>query len=321
VSSSLANLLLVSGLGDDTGGGLFLIEGNAVQQIDRVSTTGLAIRPTQFARLLWSPDDANAVGEVLIYDVRGVEKYFRIDTLREPHSVVWQGQTLVMVSTGTNELLWISPEGRTTNRWRAPGDDDSWHLNSLVTSCGDLLVCAFSRQTKHQAWASDLHEPRGVLINVRTCEEVLSGLITPHNPTRVDDTWLMCWSVTHQLVEVSLCGQVTRVLTLDGWTRGLAVHGDIAFVGVSAHRYDRQRGSTSHIAVVDRHRWKVLGRIELPCREVYDIALVDDNLVRGARLGFKTNPHRLAERDQFVLFDEIGVRAPRLWAVGEIPCP
>ena len=79
-----------------------------------------------------------------------------------------------------------------------------------------------------------------------------------------------------QLVEVDRRGRVRRALQLDGWTRGLVVHDDILFVGVSANRNDRGAGGTASIVAVDRKRLKVVDRITLPCREVYDRRALPD---------------------------------------------
>jgi len=319
--SPTESILLVSGLGDDTGGGLFTFDGQAVSRIDRLSSTGLAVTADRFVRLLWSPDEASALGEMLVYDQRGVLRYLRVDGLREPHGVLWDGEHFVAVSTGTNELLWISPDGGINRRWRAPGEDDSWHLNSVLLHNAELVVSAFGRQTGRRAWSADLRQPAGVLINVRTGQEMLNGLICPHNPIIVEHNWLMCWSSTHELVEIDAgTGQVRRSLGLDGWTRGLAVSDDLIFVGESANRADPAAAETASIAIVSRSLWTVLDRVRLPCREVYDLVFAAPSLVEAARCGFRTNPHRQAESDQFALFDEVGVRSPRLWALGE-PLP
>jgi acetolactate synthase I/II/III large subunit len=47
---------------------------------------------------------------------------------------------------------------------------------------------------------------------------------------------------------------------------------------------------------------------------------VPEPLAKSVRRGFRTNPLRTAEQHQHQLFNEVGVRPARLWAVGE-PLP
>ena len=118
-------MLLISCLGERTDGGLFAYDCNAMEQLDTLSSTGLAVDDGRLGRLLWSSGEAGSVGELLVYDQKGVERYLRIDALREPHDLMWDGHQLVAVSTMSNSILWISPAGEVTRTWRAEGDGDA----------------------------------------------------------------------------------------------------------------------------------------------------------------------------------------------------
>ena len=140
---------MISCLGEQTGGGLFAYDGKNLEQLDTLSTTGLALADGRLGRLLWSSGDAGSVGELMVYDEAGVERYVRIDSLREPHDLVWNGQTFLAVSTLSNSVLWISPSGEVTRTWRADGDGDAWHLNSLFPINGTVVAAAFGRFSNH----------------------------------------------------------------------------------------------------------------------------------------------------------------------------
>ena len=137
----LASLpLLVSGLGGDTGGGLYVVDGRAPQEIDRISSTGLAVGPDRFPRLIWSPDDTNAVGEVLVYDARGVQRYLRIDTLREPHSAAWDGNPLSPSRLGATSCcgyhrVAASPAAGTVQATTTPGTSTASSWTTENCSC------------------------------------------------------------------------------------------------------------------------------------------------------------------------------------------
>jgi acetolactate synthase-1/2/3 large subunit len=312
-------VLLVSSPDEDTGGGLFAFNGRDVEHVDRLSTGGLCLAEGRLLRSLWSAL-GDAPGEILTYDGRGVERYHRLDTLASPHDVAWDGREVVAVSTGSNSLLWTSPAGEVTRTWQAPGQGDAWHLNCLCVHEGRLLVSAFGRYSRHRDWSGRLAEPAGILVDVETGRDVLSGLHCPHHPRFVDGAWLVCNSAGQEIVHVEPdSGAVLRRLGLRGWTRGVAVADDFLFVGESARR--REAGwTTASIAVVCRRTWTLLGRLPLPCREVYDLLLAPAALLEGVRRGFRTNAQRAAEQDQYALFAQAGVRPLRLWATGD-PLP
>ncbi len=312
-------VLLASSPDEDTGGGLFAFDGTNVEQVDHLSTGGLCLAEGSLLRSLWSAL-ADAPGEILTYDDRGVRRYDRLDPLAAPHDIAWDGREVVAVSTGSNSLLWISPAGEVTRTWQAPGQGDAWHLNCLTFHEGRLLVSAFGRYDRHRDWSDKLAEPAGVLFDVETGRDVLSGLRCPHHPRFVDGAWLVCNSAGQEVIHVEPAGGIVRRrLGLQGWTRGVAVSDDYLFIGESAHR--RAAGwATAAIAVVCRRTWSLLGRLPLPCREVYDLLLVPAALLEGVRRGFRTNAQRAAEQEQYALFARAGIEPVRLWATGD-PLP
>jgi len=93
VAAERTHVLLISCLGEQTGGGLFAFDGDTLEQLETLSTTGLALAGGRLGRLLWSSGETGSVGELLIYDEAGVERYVRIDSLREPHDLAWAGRS------------------------------------------------------------------------------------------------------------------------------------------------------------------------------------------------------------------------------------
>jgi hypothetical protein len=312
-------VLLASGFGDDTGGGLYALEPGGFRPVDRLASTGLWSDGERLVRLLRSADPGGSVGEILVYDARGVSAYLRVDRLRDPHDVLVEAGRIVAASPLRNEILWIGFDGVVERAWRAPGDGDAWHLNGLVVHEGRLLVTAFGRGLHHRAWHADLARPTGVLVDVATGEDVLRGLVCPHTPRFLDGRWTVCNSGRRELLQLEPGGAPAARVELGGWTRGLAAAADVLFVGVSA---DRSAGPDAHafVAAVDRADLRVAGRWPLPCREVYDLVLVPPALVEGTRTGFRTNAERVAEAAQHGLFEAVGVEPVRLWATAD-PLP
>ena len=315
------HVLLISCLGEQTGGGLFAYDGRTLDQLDTLSSTGLALAGDRFGRLLWSSGEAGSVGELLVYDETGVERYLRIDGLREPHDLAWDGNAFLAVSTMSNSVLWVAPSGEISRTWRAAGDGDAWHLNSLTATNGRLVAAAFGRFARHREWSDGRAAGRGIVFDLETGEDLVHGLHYPHDPRRLDGLWLVCNSACHELLAVDAgSGRVRHRVPLKGWTRGLEIVEDVIYVGESANRADPMPGELASIAVVDRRTWSVADRLPLPCQEVFDLVRVPTALSEGVRRGFRTNPLRTAEQDQHALFDAVGARPVRLWAVGE-PLP
>ena len=173
------HVLLISCLGEQTGGGLFEYDGERLERLDTLSTTGLALSGRRLGRLLWSSGESGSVGELLLYDEAGVERYLRIDALREPHDLVWDGDTFVAVSTLSNSVLWISAGGDIVRTLQVEGDGDSWHLNSLSIGEGKLVASAFGRFSRHRGWSNGNAAGAGIVFDLESGEDLVRGWIAP----------------------------------------------------------------------------------------------------------------------------------------------
>jgi hypothetical protein len=313
-------VLLVSGFGYDTGGGLFAVREGGVEQLDGLSTTGMTLAGDRLVRLLRAPEEPGYGSEMLVYDDRGVVLYLRLEDVEDPHDVHWDGDNFVVVSTTQNAIAWVAPSGEVVRRWTAPGHGDAWHVNSLTTVNGQLLAAAFGDFARHREWVDVDPAGRGFVFEVESGERVVRGLTCPHHPRLLDGKWVVCNSRDHELVELEREGHVSQRLGLRGWTRGIAATDRFLFVGESAARDGTATGERAAVSVIPRRRWRVADRIDLPCREVYDLVFVPEALAEGVRNGFATNPLRLAEQAQRDLFASAGVQPARLWASGE-PLP
>lgn len=315
------HVLLISCLGEQTGGGLFEYDGERFERLDTLSTTGLALGGPRLGRLLWSSGESGSVGELLLYDEVGVERYLRIDALREPHDLVWDGDTFAAVSTLSNSVLWISPGGDIVRTWQAKGDGDSWHLNGLSIAEGKLVASAFGRFSRHREWSTGGAAGAGIVFDLETGDDLIRGLDCPHDQRLVDGLWLVCNSGRKELLAVDPCdGRIVRV----AWSSMVGPEGSRSGttffnVGESANRAEPSPERLASVVLIDRRTWNVIGRVPLPCQEVFDGIRVPEPLAKSVRRGFRTNPLRTAEQDQHQLFNEVGVRPARLWAVKSPP--
>ncbi len=293
------HVLVASGLGDDTGGGVYRLQAGNIIPIDRVSTTGLAVSSDGclLARLLWNQENAEVPGEIVMYHASETPTRRCSEALREPHGVMWHEDSFAAVSTNTNSILWFNREGDIVRSWSAPGEGDCWHLNNLVVHDGRLLACAFGRFDEHRGWnRPGACEGSGVVFDLASGEDVLRGLTCPHDPVFLDDGWLVCNSATGELLRCDETGVIVERQPIGGWTRGLAYDETRVYVGVSAHRLLGLQG-TAMVAVCDRKTLQEVDRWTLPCREVFSLAFVPTQLVDALAAGLGTDDqlHALTE--------------------------
>jgi len=277
-------VLLISGF-EDGGerGGLFRYDGNAVEQLDDVPTTGVTLVDSTVARVVRGRPEER--GSTIVVHQEGGPTTLKVEELLDPHDIAWTGSSYAIASAGDNSILYVSPQGRLEDTWRAPGTGDAWHLNSLLLVDGHLCVSAFGRYERHREWADgDASQVSGLVYDVVTGEDVLTGLSAPHHPRRVGPDWIVCNSGRNAVTVLDVAtGRPMDELVLGGWTRGLAVLDRYLFVGESPGR-DMEEGVTATVAVVDRTTMKVVDRFAVPAREIYDIVAAPAELL--PRIGF-----------------------------------
>ncbi|MGA9566854.1 MAG: DUF4915 domain-containing protein, partial [Candidatus Korobacteraceae bacterium] len=315
--SVIDGILLVSGSGDgDTGGGVCALDAGSSLTIDRVSTGGITLFDGRLARLLRTPLSTGG-GEILIYDRLGVSHYLRVDELSDAHYMAWDGRHLVVSSTGNNSLLWITMGGEVVSRWRAPGEDDSWHLNDVCLLGERLYACALGRYPEYRGYKANLSKGDGFVFDVATGRTVVAGLCAPHSPRYFDGAWTVCDSLRNSVVQVDSEGRQKQTAELRAFTRGLAVADDYLIVGESALRKADDNLPTGSVAILRRSDFSFVARWEVPFREVAEIVIAPRTLLDGLKSGFRTNALRVSESDQLQMFRDIGIEPKRLWAVSE----
>lgn len=68
---------------------------------------------------------------------------------------------------------------------------------------GRLLVSAFDRFHTHRGWTEvATREGTGIVFDVRSGRDVMSGLSSPHNPLWIDGGWLVCNSARGELLRL-----------------------------------------------------------------------------------------------------------------------
>lgn len=322
--------VVVSGFGEGGGGGLLRVDPEGeVERLDQIPSTGLWVGEGRLARLFRVPAESSGLAELTVFDGVGVHGYLRLDPVPDPHDVWWDGEHWVVTSSDRNAISWIDTTGRVVREWRPTSRPDAWHVNSLVHHDGRLHVAAFGRFEASRAWSPrEAANGAGFVHDVDRGVDVLTGLTHPHTPRVVDDRWLVCDSLLGDLVAFDTEGREQRRLHIGGYTRGLLAHGERLFVGVSGRRGGDQEHA--EVAVLDRASWDEQLRVRLPCLEVYDLVVVDDELLAGLRRGWDTNVLRVEPdvrsdaHDPTALGATVALSAPDRWPrpdeFVEVPC-
>jgi uncharacterized protein (TIGR03032 family) len=221
----------------------------------------------------------------------------------QAHEMAWAGDELWIVNTLFSCLCTLHPDYSFVPRWQprfistlAP--EDRCHLNGLAMVDGKpKYVTAMAESDTPGGWRPNKVQT-GCLIDVESHETVARGFAMPHSPrVHKGHVWLLD-SGRGALVRVDpATGKVDTAARFPGYTRGLAMIGKLAFVGLSRIREtstfggvpiaeDRERLKCG-VGVVDLESGKLVGQFEFTSgvEEIFDVSLL-----RGARLTAMRGP-------------------------------
>lgn len=189
------------------------------------------------------------------------------------HEIAW-GTTasgepdLWMVNTRFSCLAGLDTRYSFVPRWRPPfisslAPHDRCHLNGLAMRNGSpAFVTVMARSDDPGGWRRSRNDS-GAVLDVATGEPVTTGLAMPHSPRWYDGRLYVLNSGMGRLERVDLAtGQRDVVAALPGYARGLAIHGGLAFVGLSKIRETAIFGGAPIAAYHDQLKCGV-GVIEL----------------------------------------------------------
>jgi uncharacterized protein (TIGR03032 family) len=158
------------------------------------------------------------------------------------HEMAWVEGQLWLVNTAFSCLCTLDDEHSFVPRWRPPfisalAAEDRCHLNGLaVVDDRPRYVTAMSETDTPGGWWPT-KASSGCLIDVPSGATIASGFAMPHSPRVHEGHVYLLDSGRGRLVTVDpKGGSVETVVELPGYTRGLAVFGPVAFVGLSKIR-------------------------------------------------------------------------------------
>jgi uncharacterized protein (TIGR03032 family) len=210
------------------------------------------------------------------------------------HEMAYVGDELLFVNTRFSCLARHDPEHSFAPTWRpkfisAYTPDDHCHLNGLCVVDGrPRWVTALGATDTAGGWREN-KKSGGILIDLETNEIVTRGLSMPHSPRwHAGRLWLL-ESGTGSLGFVDpASGKYESIVRLDGFTRGLELVGNLAFIGLSQVRETavfsgiqiterlQETERTCGVWVVDIQRGEVVAflKFEDAVQEIFAVALL-----------------------------------------------
>lgn len=208
------------------------------------------------------------------------------------HEIAWSGDELWMVSTRFSCLATLDADYSFVPRWRpsfisASAAEDRCHLNGLAMRDGrPAFVTALGEADAPGGWRP-VKSHGGVIIDIASGEFVTRGLSMPHSPRWHEGRLWVLESGTGGVVLVDPAnGHRETVVQLPGFTRGWALVGHYAFVGLSKIRPTsamdgvpialRRDELKCGVAVVDLRRGVAIGLLEFQTaiEEIFDVQIL-----------------------------------------------
>jgi uncharacterized protein (TIGR03032 family) len=220
------------------------------------------------------------------------------------HEMAWAGDELWLVSTRFSCLCTLDPDYSFVPRWRPPfitalAAEDRCHLNGLAIVDGQpAYVTALGTTDTPGGWRAD--KPHGgCILDVASGQFVTRGLCMPHSPRWHDGRLWVLESGTGGVVLVDRnTGRRETSAQLPGFTRGLAIFGPYAFIGLSKIRptsamdgvplAERRDQLKCGVAVIDLGSGQTIALLEsqTAVEEIFDVQLLP-NIRFPEVLGFQ----------------------------------
>ena len=207
------------------------------------------------------------------------------------HDIAWGNDGLWLVNSQFSCLAKIEGHHNFVPKWKPEFisellPEDRCHLNGLAMKDGEpAFVTAFCNYDTADGWRTS-EKQVGMLIDVKTNEILVDGLLMPHSPRYYKGKVYYCNSGYGQLCSYDLATKETKVeLTLPGYTRGLMFYEQLLFVATSkirksnvlmADKVDVENAKCA-VHVVDAETMTVLGDMEFTgdIDQLYDVAVVE----------------------------------------------
>lgn len=168
--------------------------------------------------------------------------------------------------------------------------EDRCHLNGMAMKDGlPKYATAFNTGNSSQSWRENITKT-GVIMDVQSNEVILEGLGMPHSPRIYNGELYTLLSATGELIKVDVeRGTYDVILKLDGFVRGMDLHKDYLFIGLSKLRKNSstfakldfaETANEAGIVIVHLPTASIAGKIKYQTSldEIYDVHVLADKM-------------------------------------------
>jgi uncharacterized protein (TIGR03032 family) len=179
--------------------------------------------------------------------------------------------------------------------------EDRCHLNGMAVQNGiPRYATAFNQGNSFQSWRKNITQT-GVVFDVESNEVIIENLAMPHSPRIFGNDLYVLLSATGELVKIDIkSGKYDVIIKLEGFVRGMSLHKDYLFIGLSKLRKNSstfgkldfaQNARQSGIMVIHLPTASIAGKITYlsSLDEIYDVHIMA-NKIRPNILN-TTTPH------------------------------
>lgn len=209
------------------------------------------------------------------------------------HDIAFGDDGIYAVNTSFSCLCKVDGNFNFTPIWQPPfidklASEDRCHLNGLVMINGKpKYVTALGTTNTRQGWRDDITSG-GILMDVDTNEIILDGLAMPHSPRMHNGDLYLLQSAKGELIKVNTEKKTYEVVKkFEGFSRGLDIFGDYAFVGFSKLRKNSstfaklsfsEKADFAGIKIIHLPTQAEVGEIKYQASvdEIYEVAVIPD---------------------------------------------
>ena len=259
---------------------------------------GVAVSPTQMAVggkdwVYFLRNDANLAPQIEppgTYDACFLTRGGQYTGDISIHDLAWGNKELWMVNTRFSCLCTLTNNYNFLPQWRpnfisALAPEDRCHVNGLAIVDGmPKYVTVLGKTDTPGGWRAN-KASGGCVLEVPSSRVVTAGLSMPHSPRMYQNRLWVLNSGCGEIITVDIVsGKQEKISSLPGYTRGLALVGKYAFVGLSKIRETSIFGNLSisdrlqdelkcGVAIVDLPARKMIGCLEFKqgVDEIFDV--------------------------------------------------
>jgi uncharacterized protein (TIGR03032 family) len=236
--------------------------------------------------LVFLPRRAHVTGDVLI------------------HQLAYVNEKAIFTNTRFSCLSEVSQDHSFSVVWRPPFisqllGDDRCHLNGMAIRDREVRYVSMLAQSDQPSGWREQNDDQGIIFDLRLNKVIVTSLAMPHSPCWYNDKLWCLESACGDLVAIDVVsGKKEQIIKVAGYARGLAIHGNFAFIGISKFR-DKSlaaRLSTEQvikdpvcaIKVLDLRNREIVGTIEFKglLNELFDIQVLP-GVLKPFMVGFE----------------------------------